>query len=124
MMIFNHPLVRAYLMEHGVVYTFRKNHKKTADGVRPQIGKDWATDKRCGKKIADIMVNPIEPIDGDNMRQVLAKYVRDSGFYTGERPIYFPVDAWARAIHELNPYKPTEAPEGWIYQVKLREAEG
>lgn len=121
-MIFAHPPVRAYLLEHGVVYTFRKNHPKTADGVRPQIGKDWATDKRCGKKIADIIVNPIEPMDGENMGQVLAKYVSDSGFYRGGR-LDFAVVAWARAIHSLNLYAPTEAPEGWIYQVKLRGGE-
>ena len=120
-MIFNHPQVRDYLLGHGVVYTYRKNHKKTADGVRPQIGKDWATDKRCGKKIASIMVNPIEPVDRENLGQVLSKYVSDSGFYAGDGPVDYAAVAWAQAIKTLNHDAP---PDGWIYQVKTLEAEG
>ena len=120
-MIFSHPIVRAYLLAHGLVYTFRKHHPKTADGVRPQTGKDWTTNKRCGKKIADILVTPMETIDSLNMGQVLTKYVRESGFYLGHGRFDDSVSDWARAINSLNPDEPTQ---GWIYQVEVREAEG
>ena len=121
-MIFNHPLVRAYLLENGLVYTFRKHHPKTVDGVRLKTGKDWATNKRCRKKIADIRVTPIEPIDSLNMRRVLTKYVCESGFYTGNGRIDESVDEWIQAIKSLNPDKLTEPLRGWIYQVEVREA--
>ena len=120
-MIFNHPQVRAYLLAHGLVYTFRKHHPKTADGIRPQTGKAWATNKRTGKKIADILVTPIEPIDSLNMGRILTKYVRESGFYAGHGRVDYAVVAWAQAINSLNPDEPTQ---GWIYQVDVREAEG
>ena len=75
-MIFAHPQVRAYLLEHGIVNTFRKHHKKTGDGVRPQTGDDWAAAYRTGPKIADIHITPMEAIDSPNTRQVLAKYAK------------------------------------------------
>ena len=116
-MIFAHPKVRAYLLEHGLVYTFRKNHKKTPDGIRPQIGKDWATDRRTGNKIADINITPMESVNGINMAQVLIKYVLESGFHPGYGPV--DISEWAAAINSLNPDKPTH---GWVYKVELREA--
>lgn len=120
-MIFSNPIVRAYLLAHGLVYTFRKRHPKTADGVRLKTGKDWATNKRTGKKIADIRVTPIEPIDSTNMGRILTKYVRESGFYIGHGRVDYAVVAWAQAINSLNPDKPTQ---GWIYQVEVRETDG
>ena len=118
-MIFNQPRVRAYLLEHGLVYTYRKHHEKTADGVRLQTGRDWATDKRCGKKIADILVTPMEPINGLNMGQTLTKYARESGFYAGHGRVDDAVSEWTQAINSLNPDEPTK---GWIYQVEVLEA--
>jgi len=119
-MIFSNPIVRAYLLAHGLVYTFRKRHPKTADGVRLKTGKDWATNKRTGKKIANILVTPIEPIDSTNMGRILTKYVSESGFYIGHGRVDYAVVAWARAINSLNPDEPTQ---GWIYQVDLRETD-
>ena len=113
-MIFAHHRVRKYLLEHGLVYTYRKNHPKTADGIRPWIGRDWATDRRTGKKIADIKITPMEPIDSLNMGQVLWKYAIDSGFFRGV--IQYAVNDWAKAINSLNPNKPTA---GWIYRVEV-----
>ena len=128
-MIFAHPRVRAYLLEHGIVYSYRKDHPKTSNGVRKQIGDDWATDKRTGKKIADIYITPLEPVNSLNIGQVLTKYAKESGFYVHRREAGSPwtlhgrVDAaaskWARAINELNP---DERTAGWIYQVEVREA--
>lgn len=127
-MIFAHPKVREYLLRpreghNGLVYTFRKHHKKTADGVRPQIGKDWATDKRTGKKIVDIYITPMEPIDSSNTISVLAKYAKESGFYISTAPgkIDAAMGVWVRAIKQLNPDKPIA---GWIYKVEVLEAEG
>lgn len=117
-MIFVHEKVREYLMKQGLVYTFRKYHKKTLNGIRPQIGKDWATDKRCGKKIADIYITPMELVDALNMGQVLSKYARESGFYFGHGRVDDAVSEWARAINSFNPRDPTA---GWIYKVKILE---
>lgn len=119
-MIFANEKVREYLLEHGLVFTYRKNHRKTPDGIRPQIGKDWATDKRTGKKIADINITPMESIDSQNVRWVLFKYVRESGFYTGLGRSSEAVSKWIMAIKSLNPFAPRD---GWIYKVEIIEAD-
>ena len=119
-MIFSNEKVREYLLENGLVYTYRKNHRKTPDGIRPQIGRDWATDKRGGKKIADIYITPIEPVDCKTMKNVLRKYARDSGFYIGSDFHHESVSRWVRAINSLNPFAPRD---GWIYQVEVRRTD-
>ncbi len=116
-MIFANPKVRNYLLENGVVYSYRKHHKKTLDGVRPQTGKDWATDRRKGRKIADINITSIEPVDALNMGRVLTRYARQSGFYKGHGRVDDAVSEWAKAINELNPNNSTA---GWIYKVETR----
>jgi len=120
-MIFSNKKVRDYLLSNGLVYTYRKNHRKTPDGIRPQVGKDWATDMRTGKKIADIFITVMESIDSQNMRQVLNKYASDSGF-RDQKPSYYlkfgydTVTRWINAIHSLNPFAPRA---GWIYKVEV-----
>lgn len=113
-MIFANEKVREYLLEHGMVYTYRKNHPKTSTGIRAQVGRDWATDKRGGKKMADIFITVMEAIDSKNMSQVLRKYARDSGFY--ERITQLAINEWAGAIRLLNPFAPRA---GWIYKVEV-----
>jgi len=108
--IFSHPKVREFLMKNGIVYTYRKMHPKTADGIRPQIGKDWATDRRCGKKIADVVITPVEAINNPQDIKILRKYVSKSGFRT--------VRDWTLAIRELNP-RYTIC--GWVYKVIKNE---
>ena len=113
-MIFANKRVRDYLLSQGTVYTYRKNHPKTATGIRIQVGKDWATSKRGGKKIADIFITAIEPIDSLNMKRILRKYARDSGFF--DRITHKAIAAWAQAIQHLNPLAPRG---GWIYKVEV-----
>lgn len=115
-MIFANEKVREYLLEHGLVYTYRKNHQKTPNGIRPQIGKDWATDKRTGKKIADIFITPLESVDATNRRKVLATYARESGFYRWQHGILDAVSKWNQAIMSLNPFASND---GWIYRVEV-----
>ncbi|KKL03809.1 hypothetical protein LCGC14_2622430 [marine sediment metagenome] len=115
-MIFANEKVRAYLLKHGIVYSFRMDHPKTSDGVRKQIGNDWAAAYRTGPKIADIHITPMEPVHEDNLFQVLPKYARESGFYLSCIP--GKADAWVTAIEQLNKNKPIQ---GWIYKVTLRE---
>lgn len=119
-MIFAHPRVRAHLLEKGIVYSFRKDHPKTSDGVRKQIGDDWATDKRGGKKIADIHITPVDRLDSPPDIQILAKYARESGFYPSSIPgkTDSAMSAWVHAIKELNKDKPIH---GWIYKVEVRK---
>ncbi len=116
-MIFSNPKVLDHLLEHDIVYSYRKYHRKTPDGIRIQTGEDWATDKRTGTKITDIHITPMEPVDALNMGQVLSKYVRQSGFYQGHGRVDDAVSEWAKAINSLNPDKPVA---GWIYKVETR----
>lgn len=115
--IFSHSKVREFLLRNGIVYTYRKMHPKTRYGVRPQIGDDWATDQRCGKKIMDVHITPVEKVYGSNLNQVLIKYVRESGFYRFTEHIQDPVEDWIEAIMDLNPKHDVE---GWIYKVVRR----
>jgi hypothetical protein len=95
-MIFADENARRQLLEKGVVYTFRTHPHK--------VGRDWATDKRGGKKICDIKVELVEEI---RIPQQLIKYCRDSGFkYTTD---------WWEAIHRLNPK--LKKIEGYLYKV-------
>ena len=63
---------RDQLMNNGTVYTFRWN-------MRKRTGKNWANEKRGGKKIADVFIDEprlIETISD------LDLYVGESGFKT------------------------------------------
>ena len=97
-MIFANENARTQLLKHGVVVTFRvKKHKE---------GKDWATDRRCGKKIANINVAYLEIVEGVIP---LARNVELSGFLH--------VWDWVEAIksfHKLNLVR------GYLYKVELR----
>ena len=105
--IFSHPKVRDFLMKNGIVYTYRKMHPKTADGIRPQTGRDWATNQRKGKKIMDVKVTPMQRITSVQEAHLLRKYVSKSGFKT--------VKDWSLAIRELNPQYTIC---GWVYKVE------
>lgn len=87
-MIFSSEKARKHLLEKDFVLTFRTLHP-----TGRRLGKDWATDKRCGKKIADILVfseyRSFRPSPSS-----LALYVAYSGFDS--------VDEWIEEIKRLN----------------------
>lgn len=110
-MIFQNPKARNQLLENGIVYTFRtKPHS---------LGKDWATDKRGGKKIADINIERMEMISGgylirDNtLRPLLLKYLKESGFDT--------ISEWINVIKILNKKKNPEY--AFVFKVTIIEYE-
>jgi len=107
--IFSHPKVREFLMKNGIVYTYRKMHPKTPDGIRPQIGKDWATDRRTGKKIMDVFITPVQIVLNSQSPDLFRKYVGESGFSSFME--------WSLAIKYLNP---RHALNGWIYKVERK----
>jgi hypothetical protein len=93
-MIFMVPEARQQLLEKGIVYTFRtKKHKE---------GKDWATDKRCGKKIADINVKLELNVE---CPYELEPYADRSGFKNVE-------DWWQRILDKYGP----EPTPGFLYK--------
>jgi hypothetical protein len=95
-MIFENPKARQQLLSKGIVYTFRKHEHVT--------GKDWATDRRCGKKICDINIELVKKItDADE----LLPYVSESGFKD--------FTEWLLTIQSLNP-KMREI-RGYLYKV-------
>ena len=47
--IFQSEKARRFLLENGVVFTFRSKRRK-------KLGEDWITDRRGGHKIADALV--------------------------------------------------------------------
>jgi len=87
------------LLEKGIVYTFRLK-------PRLDIGRSWATDRRNGKKIANVYITYVAHL---SLRE-LAPYVEQSGFES--------LDEWITAIKELNPKMKVNS--GWLYKVERR----
>jgi len=100
--IFSNEYARDYLLEHGIVYTFRKSP------ARKRIGKDWMTDRRTGKKISDVFIEAIEEIEPEMLYPKLNPYYKQSGFDSTEE--------WITIIASLNKW---ELPTGWLYKVVL-----
>jgi len=95
-MLFMNARVRNLLLSKGYVYTFRVKRHKT--------GKDWATEKRTGKKLCNIRIQDERPIlDASQLQQ----FVSASGFKT--------LEEWVQAIRERNPK--LRDIQGWIYLV-------
>jgi hypothetical protein len=95
-MIFADEKARRQLLEKGFVYTFRiRKHK---------VGRDWATDRRGGRKICDIDVMLVREIASP---EELIPYVIGSGFNNAYE--------WVRAIRRLNPK--LRQIRGYLYRV-------
>lgn len=103
--IFSSERAREYLLEYGHVYTFRLNQ-------RVMLGNDWMTDKRKGKKIADVHITE----QGRYAFKELRNYVSQSGFKT--------LKGWIDETVILNwrpgGYGINEETLGWLYLVNLR----
>ena len=97
--IFEIEQVREFLLKHGSVWTVRDHPLK--------LGMNWMTDKRRGKKIADIKVEDKGPIKIEN----LVIFLGESGFESCEE--------WIETIKKLN--KGTIPKNLWIHHVFLKE---
>ena len=94
-----------HLLEHGFVYTVRLRKRKKDETY------DWVTDRRGGRKIADVYVCLVGGC-GDNpeaWKLNLWAWVDHSGFPT--------VNDWINEILKLNHGKIGQA---WLYLVKLK----
>ena len=100
-MIFQSEKARRFLLENGVVFTFRAKRRK-------KLGRDWITDRRGGHKIADILVEE----EGKFKPQELDLNVEYSGFNT--------LEEWIGEIKRLNGGRLPS--EGWLYKVTLLSA--
>jgi len=96
-MLFVNEKACSRLLTKGSVVTFRHQHHR--------VGRDWFTDKRGGKKIADI---DIEQIGRVYRAQDLAPYLVESGFES--------LEDWLKAIERLTGHK---YPDGFLYRVRL-----
>ncbi len=106
--IFQNRQVREYLLENGKVYTYRKGLE-----TRKQLGRDWATDRRCGKKIADVDIKAVSSISRENILEALRQSDEDGPFY--KQSGLGTVETWIQTIKDLNR---GEIPEsGWLYRV-------
>ena len=95
-MIFADENARRQLLSKGIVYTFR-THRRTE-------GRDWVTDRRCGRKICNIEVEFIKKVES---KEELMAYVDESGFEH--------IWDWWSAIRKLNPKM--KKIEGYLYKV-------
>jgi len=105
-MLFKSRKALDFLLKHGEVVTFRLHERKT--------GKDWITDRRGGKKIADVEVVLLEKVRKPSYRATyFQKYVHKSGFDN--------VKEWWDEIVKLNGFsKFMNAEKGYFYLVRLR----
>jgi len=100
-MIFQSEKPRRFLLENGIVFTFRVHR-------RLMTGKDWITDKRGGHKIANVIVEA----EGAFSPADLGTYVAYSGFDS--------LEEWHEEVKRvLNWHR--LPPVGWLYKVSLEE---
>ena len=88
--IFQVKEAREQLLNKGIVISFRAYKENL------KLGNDWATDKRCGKKICNIHKSLLENCFGENLTEVsdLKPYVPYSGFKS--------LEDWITAIHNID----------------------
>lgn len=96
--IFQSEKARSFLLENGFVYTFRVHRRK-------RTGRDWMTDKRGGRKIADVFIEEI----GCFRPTGLLPYVEYSGFDSYRE--------WQEEIVALN--RNVYPNRGWLYKITL-----
>jgi hypothetical protein len=96
-MIFQSEEAGRFLLEKGVVFTFRVKRRK-------KLGKDWITYKRGRRRIANVLVE-----EGKFKSSELSLYVEYSGFSS--------LQEWIGEIKRLNGGRLPA--EGWLYKVTL-----
>ena len=102
--IFMSEKARNLLLCWGMVFTFRTIK-------RMKVGKDWMTDRRRGKKIADVDVEYIKRLEPSELE---GQYLKYSGFETKKE--------WMEEIKRLHHGKLPVV--GFLYKVtKLEEGE-
>lgn len=98
-MIFKNEKARAFLLEHGYVFTYRKTQRKS-------VGRGWINDGWARPKIADVFISEIGQLGSDSL-ELYAPY---SGFEDFAE--------WLAAIKELNHgHIPGN---GWLYLVQRK----
>lgn len=98
--IFSDETARRQLLTENEVVTFRKSPRTTGD--------TWWRETRLGPKKGDVLVEEIGSVN-PLRKSELAEYRELSGFET--------VEAWQKAIRELNGALPTE---GYLFRVQRR----
>ena len=100
--IFQSEKPRRFLLKNGVVFTFRLHR-------REPVGRDWMTDKRGGRKIADVEVEEVGYFNSLD----LDPYVAYSGFSS--------VEEWNEEIKRILKWDklPPKRWQGWLYEVSL-----
>jgi len=88
--VFSSSKPRKHLLENGQVYTVRTKKRKEKM-FKPS--KDWLTDRRGGRKIADVLVEYWLPVRREELELLLQRYVKKSGFLT--------VNEWIQEIKRL-----------------------
>ena len=101
--IFQSEKPRRFLLENGIVFTFRVHR-------RLMMGKDWITDKRGGRKIANVIVET----EGAFSPADLGTYVTYSGFDS--------LEEWHEEIKRILNWNKLPL-EGWLYKVSLTRSE-
>lgn len=92
-MIFSSEKPLKHLLEKGFVFTFR-----TYKGYDRKLGRNWITDKRGGKKIADVIIT----LSTDHLIKPITIYLKDFVFASGFKN----TTEWIEEIERLN--KPDE----------------
>lgn len=101
-MAFQSSKARAFLLRTGFVYTFRKKKRKK------EMGRDWISEKRGGKKIANVFILKIKEI---NDMDDLERYVPQTGFDS--------LKEWKDEITNMNGGKLPNS--GYLYLVQIRK---
>ena len=101
--IFQSEKPRRFLLENGIVFTFRLHRRKS-------VGRDWMTDRRGGRKIADVYVEEVGLFNSLK----LDPYVPYSGFAS--------VEEWNEEIKRILKWDklPPNGWRGWLYEVSLK----
>ena len=101
-LIFKSSKALSYLLNHGCVYTLRAKKRRE--------GRDWVTNKRGGKKIANVLIKYVGEVKisetGSTVLtkcgvRLLEEYVCRSGFWSEEE--------WLNEVRKLNGTLPDRA---------------